>query len=75
LDQGHSLVFQQGRLNNQQALEGAFGVFCLLSEDVTGSCLGRRNRQDVNALGGHNLAGRRLLSLVLPEREYQLIVT
>ena len=50
-------------------------MFCLLSEDVTGSCLRRRNRQDVDALGGHNLAGRRLLSLVLPEREYQLIVT
>ena len=56
-------MLEEGRLNNQQALEGTLGVLGLLTEDVARCCLRRQNRQCMNGLGGHNLAGEELLGL------------
>ena len=57
-------MLEEGRLNNQQALEGTLWVLGLLTEDVARCCFRRENRQCMNGLGEHNLAGEELFSLL-----------
>jgi hypothetical protein len=84
------LGFSKEGRNNQQCLEGAFGWLAFLSSDVSRRQVGAAlDGQRADAFQRNNLASlentiltaiaasvqMRVASLVLPEREYQLIVT